>query len=186
CWRPGSGCGRPRKPRPGALGGPPLGRPALGQVGDLAHAAAGGSLQLGGGVDALAEAGVGLEGTADAGDLDGVDPDPDDHRTPNLALVDGRVSRKMISASISSPSRLPPSRASRADTPTTTRARYKPHWRPWSSPTPAALSPATSSSGMSRSPLPPTMLESRGKPTKAASMNRKMATMLTAWSGSMS
>jgi hypothetical protein len=30
------------------------------------------------------------------------------------------------------------------------------------------------------------MLDSSGKPRKAASMNRKMATMLTDWSGSMS
>src|SRR4029450_1132214 len=159
-------------PPPARLGGRLLGRPALGQVGDLAHAAAGGSLQLGGGVDALAEAGVALEGTADAGDLDGVDPDPDDHRTPNLALVDGRLSRKMISASISSPSRLPPSKASRAGTPTTTRARSQPQRRPWSSPPPAAISPATSSSGMSRSPLPPIMLESRGEQRKGASVSR--------------
>src|SRR5215207_11221926 len=180
------GVGEPREPDPERLGGRLLGGPPLGQVGDLADAPAGGRVQLGLGVDALAEAGVALQGTADPGDLDGVDPDPDDHRTPNLALVDGRVSRKMISASISSPSRLPPTRASRADTPTTTRARYQPHWRPWSSPTPAAISPTTSTSGMSRRPLPLTMLDSSGKPTKAASMNRKMATMLTAWSGSMS
>src|SRR4029450_13599295 len=105
------GAGEPREPDPEGLGGGLLGRPALGQGGDLADPATGGRLQLGLGEHALAEAGVALQGTADAGDLDGVDPDPDNHRTPNLALVDGRVSRKMISASISSPIRLPRSRS---------------------------------------------------------------------------
>src|SRR4029453_14290401 len=138
------GVGEAREPDSERLGGRFLGRPPLGQVGDLAHAPAGRRLQLGLGEDALAEAGVTLQGTADAGDLDGVDPDPDDHRTPNLALVDGRVSRNRISASISSPSRLAPSRANRAETPTTPTARYQPHRRPWSSPTPAAIRPMTS------------------------------------------